>query len=143
MLSNQTIDEVDLRILNYLLKDAIQSHKAIGQLVHLTGQAVGARVRKLQDLGVIEGYTLRWNPDKIGQAVHAFITVFMKSNNSHQSFQAFVLHNEKVAETHRVSGDGCYWMRVRVGTPIELNVFLDELLKYGNYRVSLSIGQVK
>ena len=64
MLNNHMIDEVDLRILNYLLKDATQSHKAIGQLVHLTGQAVGARVRKLQDLGVIEGYTLRWNPEK-------------------------------------------------------------------------------
>jgi Lrp/AsnC family leucine-responsive transcriptional regulator len=143
MLSNQTIDEVDLRILNYLLKDATLSHKAIGHLVHLTGQAVGSRVRKLQDLGVIEGYTLRWNPDRIGQAVHAFITVFMKSNNAHQSFQSFVQQNDKIAETHRVSGEGCYWMRVRVGTPVELNGFLDELLKYGNYKVSLSIGQVK
>jgi Lrp/AsnC family leucine-responsive transcriptional regulator len=138
MLSNQTIDEVDLRILNYLLKDATKSHKAIGQFVHLTGQAVGARVRKLQDLGVIEGYTLRWNPDKIGQVIHAFVTVFMKSNTVHHSQQ-----NDKVAETHRVSGEGCYWMRVRVGTPIELNVFLDELLNYGNYKVSLSIGKVK
>lgn len=143
MLSNQTIDEIDLLILNYLLKDATQSHKAIGQLIHLTGQAVGARVRKLQDLGVIEGYTLRWNPEKIGQVVHAFVTVFIKSNTAHQSFQTFVQQHEKVDETHRVSGEGCYWMRVRVGTPIELNVFLDELLKYGNYRVSLSIGQIK
>jgi Lrp/AsnC family leucine-responsive transcriptional regulator len=143
MLSNQTIDEIDLRILNYLLKDATQSHKAIGQLVHLTGQAVGARVRKLQDLGVIEGYTLRWNPDRIGQGVHAFVTVFMKSNTAHHLFQTFVQQNDKVVETHRVSGESCYWMRVRVGTPLELNVFLEELLKYGNYKVSLSIGQVK
>jgi Lrp/AsnC family leucine-responsive transcriptional regulator len=143
MLSNQMIDEVDLHILNYLLEDATQSYKAIGQLVHLTGQAVGARVRKLQDLGVITGHTLRWNPDKIGQVVHAFVTVFMKSNTAHQSFQSFVQQNDKVAETHRVSGEGCYWMRVRVGTPIELNVFLNELLKYGNYKVSLSISQLK
>lgn len=55
MLSNHTIDEVDLRILNYLLMDATQSHKAISQLVHLTGQAVGARVRKLQDLRLKDG----------------------------------------------------------------------------------------
>jgi Lrp/AsnC family leucine-responsive transcriptional regulator len=143
MLSNQTIDEIDLLILNYLLKDASSSHKAIGQLVHLTGQAVGARVRKLQDLGIIEGYTLLWNPDKIGQVVHAFIIVFMKTNTAHQSFQSFVQQNDKVAEMHRVSGDGCYWMRVRVGTPIELNEFLDELLKYGNYKVAISIDQVK
>ena len=138
-----TLDEVDLRILQYMIEDATRSHKEIGQLVHLTGQAVGARIRKLQDIGVVEGYTVRWNPEKLGQTVHAFITVFMKSSTAHQSFQAFVRQNEKVTELHRVSGEGCYWMRVRVGTPLELNAFLDELLHYGNYKVSLSIGQVK
>jgi Lrp/AsnC family leucine-responsive transcriptional regulator len=67
----------------------------------------------------------------------------MKSSTAHQSFQSFVMRNEKVAETHRVSGEGCYWMRVRIETSFELNAFLDELLHYGNYKVSLSIGQVK
>lgn len=142
-MNKQTIDEVDLHILRCLLKDATLSHKAIGQLVHLTGQAVGAHVRKLQDMGIIEGYTLRWNPGKIGQVVHAFVTVFIKSNTAHSSFQSFVQQNPKIVETHRVSGEGCYWMRVRASTPTELNSFLDELLNYGNYKVSLSIDQVK
>lgn len=58
-MNNQIIDEVDLRILRFLLEDATRPHKDIGQQVHLTGQAVGARVQKLKDIGVIEGYTLR------------------------------------------------------------------------------------
>ncbi|TVY10746.1 Lrp/AsnC family transcriptional regulator [Paenibacillus cremeus] len=143
MVSYPGIDEVDLRILKCLQEDATLSHKAIGQLVHMTGQAVGARVRKLQELGVIEGYTVRWNPDKIGQAVHAFVTVFMKSSTAHQTFQTFVQQKDQVVEMHRVGGEGCYWMRVRVRSSAELTDFLDELLKYGNYKVSLSIGQVK
>ncbi|MCS7460283.1 Lrp/AsnC family transcriptional regulator [Paenibacillus doosanensis] len=143
MPNQSSIDEVDLRILNCLLQDATLSHKAIGGLVHLTGQAVGSRIRKLQELGVIEGYTVRWNPDKIGQSVHAFVTVFMKSNTAHSSFQTFVRQAECIAETHRVSGEGCYWLRVRVASAAELNTFLDELLKYGNYKLSLSIGQIK
>jgi len=143
MLCYQSIDETDLLILKYLIQDATQSHKAIGQLVHLTGQAVGARVRKLQDLGIIEGYTIHWNPSKIGQVIHAFITVFMKSGNAHHSFLAFVQQHEQIIETHRVSGEGCYWMRVRVRTPEELSLLLNELLQYGNYKVSLSIDHVK
>ncbi|MDP4095341.1 Lrp/AsnC family transcriptional regulator [Paenibacillus sp. P96] len=143
MLSHQTIDEVDLRILKLLLEDASQSYKTVGQLVHLTGQAVGARVRKMQDLGVIEGTTLRWNPEKIGQTVHAFVTVFLSSNTAHPSFQAFAAQSEQVTEMHRVSGEGCYWLRVRVASPLELNDFLDHLLKYGNYKLSMSIGQLK
>ncbi|OXM83762.1 Lrp/AsnC family transcriptional regulator [Paenibacillus rigui] len=142
-MTNSTMDDIDLRILNCLLERADLPHKEIGQRVHLTGQAVGARVRKLQELGVIEGYTIRWNPDKIGLSVHAFVTVFMTSNHAHQTFQSFVQHKEQIVELHRVGGEGCYWMRVRVGTQAELTALLDELLQYGNYKVSLSIGQMK
>lgn len=137
------IDELDLRILRCLIDQADRPHKEIGQQVHLTGQAVGARVRKLQELGVIEGYTVRWNPEKIGLNVLAFVTVFMKSNTAHKAFQTFARQNEQIVEVHRVSGEGCYTLRVRVGTPTELNVLLDELLQFGNYKVSLSIGQIK
>ncbi|WP_420798626.1 Lrp/AsnC family transcriptional regulator [Paenibacillus beijingensis] len=142
-MSNGLLDEVDLRILQHLLEDASLSHKQIGELVHMTGQAVGARVRKLQDAGVIEGYTVRWNPDKLGLAVDALITVFMKSGGAHASFHSFVRQREQVAETLRVSGEGCYWMRVRVRSQEELNAFLDELTQFGNYKLSLSIGRVK
>ncbi len=68
-------DEVDLRILRHLIEDSSLSHKEIGLLVHLTGQAVGARVRKMEDAGIIEGYTIRWSPEKMKQTIHAFITV--------------------------------------------------------------------
>ncbi|HBJ00999.1 MAG TPA: transcriptional regulator, partial [Lysinibacillus sp.] len=44
---------------------------------------------------------------------------------------------------HRVSGEGCYWIRVRTGSQKELNSFLEELLKFGNYRVNLSMGKLK
>lgn len=49
---NETIDATDLRILQILIQDAKRSNKEIGEEVHLTGQAVGARVRKLQDMGL-------------------------------------------------------------------------------------------
>ncbi|WP_410772505.1 Lrp/AsnC family transcriptional regulator [Fontibacillus sp. BL9] len=137
------IDDTDLRILRCLLEDASRSHKEIGGEVHLTGQAVGARVRKLQDLGVIEGFTLRWNPERLGLSVHALVTVFMNSGTGHQAFQEFAAGCASIAELHRVSGEGCYWMRVRVSSQALLNEFLEELLRFGNYKVSLSIGQLK
>jgi Lrp/AsnC family transcriptional regulator, leucine-responsive regulatory protein len=137
------VDEVDLQILQYMIQDATLSNKDIGELVHMTGQAVGARVRKLQDMGIIEAFTVRWNPDKIGLSIHAFVTVFLNSNTAHSMFQAFAKDNEQVVEMHRVSGEGCYWMRLRVGNTKELNAFLDDLLRYGNYKVSLSIDQIK
>ncbi|GFN31398.1 Lrp/AsnC family transcriptional regulator [Paenibacillus xylaniclasticus] len=139
----QSIDDIDLAIIEALMNNALLTNKEVGEIVHLTGQAVGARVRKLQDLGVIEGYTVRLNPEKVGLNVHAFLIVFMKSNEAHKPFQHFARSNECITEVHRVSGEGCYWLRIRIGTIPDLNGLLEEVLKYGNYKLSLSIEKVK
>lgn len=141
-MAGQGIDEIDLKILEALLDNALLTHKDIGERVHLTGQAVGARVRKLEELGVIEGYTLRWKPEKFGLQVHAFLIMFMNMNQSHQAFRDFARKTESVQEVHRVSGEGCYWLRIRTKDSSELNQLLDEILQYGNYKLSLSIEQI-
>ncbi|MHA6531191.1 Lrp/AsnC family transcriptional regulator [Paenibacillus sp. BAC0078] len=137
------IDDTDYRILQYLIEDSTRSHKEIGELVHMTGQAVGVRIRRMRELEIIEGYTVRWSPQKVGLDIHAFITVFLSSNAAHPLFQKFAQDHSGVAELHRVSGEGCYWMRVRLRDQEELNAFLDQLLEYGNYRVNLGMGQLK
>lgn len=67
----------------------------------------------------------------------------MNSGSSHQRFQHFIAGNDSVIEAHRVSGEGCYWMRVQVGTPAALNGLLDGLLAFGNYKVSMPIERLK
>jgi Lrp/AsnC family leucine-responsive transcriptional regulator len=136
-------DELDLQILRSLQEDATRSHKEIGALVHLTGQAVGARIRKLEDAGILEGYTIRCNPERIGKPVHALVTSFLSHSASHHAFQQFLKQDERVEEAHRVAGEGCYWLRVRTADNESLNDFLNDLLRFGNYRCSSSIGRIK
>lgn len=142
-MSPHLIDDTDYRILQLLIEDSTLSHKDIGAAVHLTGQAVGARVRRMRELGVIEGYTIRYNPLRMGQNIHAFIAVFLSSNSHHPPFLKFAKAHESVTELYRISGEGCYWMRVRTVDQEALTAFLDELLKYGNYRLSLDMGRIK
>ncbi|MDT3426144.1 Lrp/AsnC family leucine-responsive transcriptional regulator [Paenibacillus forsythiae] len=142
-MSQALLDETDLLILRQLIQDSTLSNRELGRLVHMTGQAVGARIRRLRELGVITGYSVSWDPEKLGLHVHALITVFLNSGGAHQSFLQFVASEEEIEEAYRVSGEGCYWMRARTPSPERLNALLDRLLKYGNYKVSLAIGQVK
>lgn len=137
------VDETDLQILHHLVENAARSNKEIGTLVHLSGQAVGLRIRKLQDMGVIEGYTLRCNTAKLGQQIQAFVTLYMNSASGHSAFLAFVKERQWVQEVHRISGEGCYWMRVHTSTMAELNTLMEQLLPYGNFKISLSIEQCK
>lgn len=143
MTTSHQIDKVDLQILNCLLENSIRSHKEIGHVVRLTGQAVGARIRKLQEVGLIEGFTIRWNPEKLGQTIHAFITVYMKTSTTDHQFHSYVQSNSKIAEVHRVTSEGCYWLRAYFHTQSELDDCLNELLHYGNYKISLSIERLK
>lgn len=78
-----------------------------------------------------------------GRCKSFFGTWFMILNTAHSAFLSIVRPHDMVVESHRVSGEGCYWLRVRANSPKKLSDFLDELLKYGNYKVSLSIDQVK
>lgn len=141
--ADASFDETDLRILELLLEDSTRTHKEIGEDVHMTGQAVGARVRRMRENGVIEGYTLRWNPAKVGLAIEAYVTVFLDAGTIHASFLAFAQGDERVVRIDRTNGEGCYLLLTRTRTMEELNGFLQDMLKYGNYRVNLSMGKLK
>ncbi|WP_342591562.1 Lrp/AsnC family transcriptional regulator [Paenibacillus shirakamiensis] len=135
------IDQTDIEILKILGQNSRIQWKELGQRIHLTGQAVGNRIRRLEDLGIIEQYTIAINRIKLGQVVTAFITLFVQTAN-HSGFQS-LFQDEAISEVHRVSGEGCYLLKTHFASNEELDMFLERLLKYGNYRVNLSIGKLK
>jgi Lrp/AsnC family transcriptional regulator, leucine-responsive regulatory protein len=135
------IDNTDLKILECLKNNSRLHWKEIGEIVHMTGQAVAARVEKMKELEIIRYFTVALDYSKIGKSVLAFITIFMKSTK-HAAFQDFIKSSKEIQEAHRISGDGCYWLKVCVNSQESLNTLLDEILKYGNYRLSLSISTI-
>lgn len=136
------LDQTDFEILKLLSENSRIQWKELGQKIHLTGQAVGNRIRRLEDLGVIEQYTIAINRIRLGQVVTAFVTVFVQTTN-HQEFKRFFQAEEAISEVHRTSGDGCYLLKTHFSSNEELDTFLERLLKFGNYRVNLSIGRLK
>jgi Lrp/AsnC family leucine-responsive transcriptional regulator len=136
------LDSLDLQIIKYLKENARAQWKEIGSKVHLTGQAVADRVHRLEDLGLIAGYTVELDETRLKAGLTVFITVFMKSNE-HTAFQALIKNKQEIKEFHRISGEGCYWLRAVLPSHEELTVLLDEILPFGNYRLSMSIGKIK
>nr|MCX3331078.1 winged helix-turn-helix transcriptional regulator [Bacillus pacificus] len=49
-------DSTDFKIIKLLQENARMNWKEIGERVHLTGQAVGKRINKLEEAGVIQKY---------------------------------------------------------------------------------------
>ncbi|MBU3176355.1 Lrp/AsnC family transcriptional regulator [Clostridium estertheticum] len=136
------LDQTDTQILSLLTKNSRMQWQEIGEEVHLTGQAVKNRISKMEKSGVIKGYTVNINSEMLGKNLTAFVTVFMKTTD-HLSFKKYINNNSLVTEAHRISGDGCYMLKLTASTQAEIVDFLDEILKYGNYKLYLSIQNIK
>ena len=136
------LDQTDIQILNLLTRNSRMQWQEIGQEVHMTGQAVRNRITRMEKLGIIQGYTLKINPDAMGKMLTAFVTIFMKTND-HGTFQKYVQNSLLISEAHRVSGEGCYILKIKASTQDEVLQFLDEILVYGNYKISISIANIK
>lgn len=136
------LDETDVQIIKLLTKNSRSQWREIGEEVHLTGQAVKNRISRLEKLGVIEGYTIKVNSEKLGKKIIAYITVFMK-NTEHAAFQKYVQNNTLITEANKISGEGCYMLKAVAAEQEEITALLDEILRYGNYKINISIGAVK
>ena len=66
------LDDLDQKILTLLIDHARMSYSDIGEKVGLSRVAVKARIRALEERGVIESYTAVINPQKISGAISSY-----------------------------------------------------------------------
>lgn len=136
------LDQTDYQILRLLTENSRIQWKDLGKQIHMTGQAVGNRIKKLEESGVITAYSLIIDEMRLGLAYTAFVIIHMKTAN-HDSFIRFITDQNEVVEAHRISGEGCYHLTIKVSSQDQLNLFLNKLLDYGNYSLNLSIQKIK
>lgn len=97
------MDDIDHRILQCLQKDGRMSLKKIAGAVLLTPPAVAERIRKLEESGVITGYTAIVNTQKLEENVRAIINVTLPPERQ-DAFVECVRGLEGVQWMHHVTG---------------------------------------
>ncbi|MFC0211555.1 Lrp/AsnC family transcriptional regulator [Paenibacillus chartarius] len=136
------MDQTDLLILAELSQNSRITMKELGAKVHLTGQAVASRVAKLEDTGVLEGYTIKVNPSQLGCFLHGFITIFTNSHN-HQPLLAYLAtQGHYIVNNYKISGEGCYLLECRFPSNEHVDQFLDGLSEHANYKLSMVIKRL-
>ncbi|MDL4842386.1 Lrp/AsnC family transcriptional regulator [Aquibacillus rhizosphaerae] len=135
------LDNTDAHILDELSKNSRLTMKELSKKVHLTAPAVSTRVAKLEDQGVIEGYSIKVNQVKLGFYIHAFITIFTQST-SHQPYLSYIkTQDHHIINNYKISGEGCYLLECKFPSNEILNVFLEDLNEHANYKLSIIIGK--
>jgi len=121
------IDNIDREILNIIQQDARTSNADIARQVELAPSAVLERIRKLEERGVIRGYSTDIDPKVLGYGLTAIIAVRTSECGACVGEQLASI--PEVQEVHEVAGDDCFYIKVRTRDTESLGALLREKIK--------------
>lgn len=123
---NIQLDEIDYAILENLQKDASISNVRLAERIRLSPAATLARVKKLEQDGIIQGYIARLDKEKLGFNLFCFVHVILESHDVQlvDGFRTAITSMPEVIECHFVTGHYDYLLKVVVKNREELEEFL-------------------
>jgi Lrp/AsnC family leucine-responsive transcriptional regulator len=104
-------DPTDLRILEVLQRDGRASFTELARAVSMSASAVTERVRRLEEAGVIQGYSAVVDPERLGLPVLAFVRLRYPTGN-YKPFHDLVAATPEIVEAHHVTGADCFVLKV-------------------------------
>jgi len=121
------MDAIDIKILRILCNNARQKASAISQEINLSVSAVIERMRKLEDNGVIAGYTAVLDQKRLGHDIIAMMDICMENQKHHDAFVAFVQRSEHVEACDYLTGEVDFTLRVAAASSDELEVLHQQI----------------
>lgn len=106
------IDEVDRKILSFLVANARMPFLEIARECGISGAAVHQRVKKLESTGIISGSRTIIKPSTIGLNVCAFISLSLSEDNKYLEVVAALKHIPEIVECHFVTGRAALFLKV-------------------------------
>jgi Lrp/AsnC family leucine-responsive transcriptional regulator len=137
MQSQSSLDTIDRRIVLALVSDGRSTYDELASQVGLSASAVLRRVKRLEESGVIAGYTALVSPERVGLPLAAYITVRLAKHTDPSrkspidAFASAVQAWPEVVECVALTGEMDYLLRVLVRDMAHYSRFLmDQLLKH-------------
>ena len=135
------LDAIHSKILEQLQLNARISNTAIAKQVGISSPAVTERIKKLEDLGIIEGNYAKVSHYEMGYDFRALITVraFM---GRLKPFLHKVQTLDEVINCYRITGNDNIVMEVVLNNQRHLEKFIDELITYGETKTQIILSNV-
>lgn len=122
------LDATDRAILVLLQQNARMSNAEIGRRIDLATSAVHQRIRKLEEQKVVLGYECRVDPRAVGCGLAAFVRIQTGEGARSATITERLGAVPEVLEVHRVVGEDCFFVKVRVAGPDDLAALLDQTI---------------
>jgi Lrp/AsnC family leucine-responsive transcriptional regulator len=135
------IDNTDRKIIELLKANSKTSFAEISKKVALSPSSVRERINKLEDLGVIKGYSLEVDQALLGNSLEVFILLKVFTGK----LQYVILELNKYPEilnAYRITGPHNFHLRVALRDQLHLQQFIDKLITLGEPTTHLILSEL-
>ena len=133
---NGALDQTDERILAALIADARISVAELARSIGLSAPSVSERIKRLEEAGVIQGYTVKVDPAALGLPLAAWLRI--RPIPGQLKKVAEILQGlPEIVECDRVTGEDCFIARAHVRSVQALEDLIDRVIPYAMTNTSI------
>ena len=96
----------------------------------------------MEDAGVIEKYTIKINKKKLGFTIDCIVEVTIK-NGQYEKFRTFIKNYKHSEWGYRITGDGCFLIKLSVKTLSDIEDFINEILPYAYTKTFIAFSETE
>jgi Lrp/AsnC family transcriptional regulator for asnA, asnC and gidA len=102
--NNVDIDKLDRQILAILMVDANKPYTDIAKQLYVSGGTVHVRMRKLEQMGIVQGASLTINHAKLGYDICAFLGIHLDKNSLYDEVIEKLKQIPEIVDAHYTTG---------------------------------------
>ena len=133
------MEDLDRRIIELLAQDGRISYTDLGKSLGMSTSAVHQRVRRLEQRGVIKGYTAKVDHQALGRQITAFMSITPLDPAAPDDVPDRLRGIPEIEECHSVAGDMSYVLKVRVASPAALEELIAKVRAAANVSTRTTI----
>ncbi len=134
---NGKIDTIDGKLLGALSENSRVSTANLARLVGLSPPSVSERIKRMEESGVIEGYTIKINPAGLGLPLTVWLRIRPLPGQLKKVVEILRSLNE-IVECDRITGEDCFIARAHVKSVLEMEQLIDEIIPYATTNTSIA-----
>ncbi len=137
--TKKLLDDVGWQLLRELQEDARLSYAELGRRVGLSLPAVAERMRRMEEGGIITGYRVEIDGQKVGLPVMAFVRI-NATGEKYPAIIALARDLPQVLECHHLTGTDSFIMKVIAASIPDLEALITQLRRYGQTTTSIVLS---
>ncbi|AIR61057.1 Lrp/AsnC family transcriptional regulator [Cedecea neteri] len=135
-MSHSLLDEIDRHILTVLTADARISLKVLSGKIGLSSPSTAERVKRLEERGVINGYTTNANLQALGYTMQALVRM-KPLPGMLQKVEKMIQAIPECIECDNITGEDCFIIRLALRSVGQLDDILNGLTEFAQCNTSI------